>query len=87
MLAAVIGGLLEQLVLAAVDQALMVPVTNDGPPARFVAFDPETGVAHGAFVESGATVRVNHKFRLLVERVDCTRIRPLCDVKRDWRTA
>lgn len=78
--------LLEQFVLAAVEDYTMVPVTNDGPDARFVVLNQETGAAHGAFVHAGATVRVHRGFRLLIERVEGTRLRQLDVVQREWRT-
>lgn len=81
-----IGALFEQLGLAAIDQLAMVPILNDGPPARFVAIDPDTGMVVAAVVATGETVRVNRSWRLLVERFDTTKIRSLCAVHRSWRT-
>lgn len=85
MLAETIGHFLRQLALAAIDDHAMMTVCNDGPPARFVAMDPETGVTFAAFVPTGETVRVNRGFRLIVEPIDQVVIRPLCVVHQQWR--
>lgn len=81
-----LGDFLRDMLAAAVEDAAMMVIVNDGPPARFVAHDPTTGDIMGAFVPHGETVRVNRSYRLLVEDVDRVRIRPLCCVSSSWVT-
>lgn len=81
-----IGDFIHQLVLAAVEDHAMVTLINDGPPARYVVYDPGTGMTWAAFVPTGDTVKVNRSFRLIVEPIDHVVIRPLCVVHQRWKT-
>ena len=86
MIADLIGGFLHQLVVAAVEDAAMLTVVNDGAPARYVVMDPSSGVTWAAFVPTGEMVKINRAFRLLVEPIDQVVIRPICCVSSQWST-
>jgi hypothetical protein len=79
--------LLEQLALAAVTDAAMVNVQNDGPgPARMMAMDPTNGMVMASYVEHGGSVFVNRAWRLLVQPIDHVLLRPLCIEAETWTT-
>lgn len=86
MIADLIVDFLHQLGCAAVEDAAMMTVLNDGPPARYVVLDPSSGVTWAAFVPTGETVKINRAFRLIVEPIDQVVIRPLCCVSTQWST-
>lgn len=82
-----IGDFFVELVASAVDDAAMIRITNDGPPARFVAIDPKTKITMGMFVTNGDTVSVNREWRLIVEPIDHVYLRSLARVSSEWVTS
>lgn len=78
---------IEQLARAAINDAAMVYVVNDGPSAaRMIAMDPTSGVLLARLVECGEGLYVNRSFRLKIEPIDSMIIRPLCCMSQTWVT-
>ncbi len=82
-----IGEFFVELVAAAMDDAAMIRIINDGPAARFVAIDPATKVTMSMFVTRGDAVTVNRSWRLIVEPIDHVYLRSLERVSSEWVTS
>ncbi len=84
MILELIGEALVALGVAAYNDHVMIPITNDGPLARICVFDPLDRQVMSIIVPHGETIRVRRGWRMIVEPVETVLLRPITQLSKQW---